>query len=68
MNENKLEYTDPQVLHRCVILSLVELKFYEDPRGTARGTSQGALQGLCVDCLLLECCFCQPGCTGIAWV
>ena len=25
--KNKLEHTDPFVLHRCAILSLVELKF-----------------------------------------
>ena len=38
------------VLHGYVILSLVEVEFYEDPRGTARGTSRGTCRGLRVDC------------------
>ena len=57
------------VLHRCVILSLVELKFmlknleclhgklHGELHGEFHGEPVGAARGL----LPLECCFCRPG-------
>ena len=60
------------VLHGYVILSLVEVEFLDVETAlcveTARETARGFLQGLRVDCWLLECCFCRVEVTGTAWV